>query len=362
MSWIQENKFVAGLAGVTAVLGGAILYFGNSQGNQYDEKVTEYEALKAEYRKLQKSKPFPDAGNLEEKKENIASYEAVINDVRNTFSEFKADQLGKITPEQFNDRYVKMAKELRAAFQDAGTTMPENGTGFGFEKYANNMAKSGATAMLSYEMNAVQWLLSQLAAAKPAELNNIKRDELSVETGQVEPAPPSRGGKRGRGNRGAKPAAESEKAYTLMPVELSFTASESSLREFLKSMVNSKEYFYSIRALRIRNEKQTPPTVKDAGFPAGGGGGGAAPAGGDENDPFAGIAIPDEGDDSGEGEGDDGGEVPVPAPKPVAGNGERILKQVLGSEKLHVFIRFDIVYIKGEEKAAETAAPSKAQP
>ena len=57
-------------------------------------------------------------------------------------------------------------------------------------------------------------------------------------------------------------------------------------------------------------------------------------------------------------EGEEGDEeAPVPAPQPVA-NGERILKQVLGSEKLSVYISFDILLIKGD-RAAVDPAPSE---
>ena len=132
-----------------------------------------------------------------------------------------------------------------------------------------------------------------------------------------------------------------------MPVELAFTTSEASLRDFLKAMVNSEKYFFSIRAVRLRNERQTPPSVKDADFPDGGGGGGvgaATPAGAD---PFGDFVIP--GDDAPEGDGGD--DVEAPAAAPVA-DGGRILKQVLGSEKLHVYISFDILLIKGKKSDA----------
>ena len=79
-----------------------------------------------------------------------------------------------------------------------------------------------------------------------------------------------------------------------MPVELAFTASEASMRNFLKEMANSKEYLYAIRSLRIRNEKQNAPSPKDAAFqdkkPNNDDAGFFAP---EENDVFGGFALPD---------------------------------------------------------------------
>lgn len=356
MSWIQENKFVAGLVGVTVVVGGAILFYGSSQGSAYDQKMLEYEDLKSKHTSLEKAKPYPDAGNLKKRQDGIKQYTDVIDGVRNALIRYQPGKLDSLTPEQFSDAQVKMEKELRAVFEAAGTTLP-NDCNFGFEKYANVQAKAGATAQLNYQLGAMQWLLGKLAEVKPQELANIKRAELPVEVDRVAPAPPRRGGRAGGKGRAqtSKQAVVSGKPYQLMPVELAFTTSEASLRDFLKALVNSEKYFFSIRAVRLRNERQTPPTIKDANFPDGGGGGGGGAAKPVGADPFGGIVFPEddapEGDEGGDGEAPE----PAPAPAPVA-DGGRILKQVLGSEKLHVYISFDILLIKGR-KADAPASP-----
>lgn len=342
MSWIQENKFVAGLAGITAVMGGIILYIGNSQSNEYEEKIAEYQRLADEFRNLQKSKPFPSKNNLQVREEGIAMYEGVINDVGNTFRAFQVGKTEELSPSQFGKLRVKMDKELRELYNKAGIALPED-TAFGFEKYKSSLPKPQATKMLKYELDAAQWLLTQLAAAKPAELKSILRHPLDVEAGKAVTAVKSR---RGGARKGVP--AQSSKAYKLMPMELAFTGSESSVREFLQSMVNSKEYFFSIRALRIRNEKQTPPSVKDANFPTNRG---SAVLAGDDNeeDPFAGISLP--GSDGDEVEIDPNVRaVPDPAPQLKTTKGDRILMQILGDEKIHVFIRFDVVYIQEKAK------------
>lgn len=349
---MKENKFVAGLVGFTAVVGGVIFVYGNSQGDAFDEKMLEYEDLKNKHTLLQKSKPYPDAVNLKKRQRGVNQYTDVIDAVRSALVRYQPGKLASLTPEQFSDAQVKVGKMLRADFEAAGTTLPD-GCKFGFEKYAKVQAKAGATAQLNYQLGAMQWLLGQLAEVKPEELVNIKRAELPVETAAGTPAPSGRGGRAGSRSRGraSKSGAASEKPYQLMPVELSFTATEASVRDFLKSMVNSEDYFFSIRALRVRNERQTPPTKKDANFPEiRGGGAPFQPAGAN---PFAGIAFPDDAD-----EGD--GQVPAPAPAPAPSvEGQHILKQVLGSEKLHVYISFDILLIKGAAAGAEaSSAPS----
>jgi len=357
MSWIQENKFVAGLIGVTAVLGGGILYFGNSQGNAYNEKMEKYETLKGQYATLEKSKPYPNSANKKAKEEAMAAYRESISEVRKGLTAYRPEKLERMTPEQFSDLRVDASKKMRKMFEDIGTTLPEE-TQFGFEKYANSAVKSAATPKLNYQLEATQWLLTRLAEVKPSALVNIVRKPLPIETGKAAPAQNNapvrkKGAKRkgGKNKGGARPVAASG-PYELMSMELTFTAREDGVREFLKDMVSSEKYFFAIRSVRVRNEKQTPPTEKDANFPA-------APAVPDPFSGFPGLGDAPEGDATTDdtatpAAGDGAAAVPEPAAPvaPVAGNGDRVLKQVLGDEKLDVHIVFDIVLLKSVKAAA----------
>ncbi len=346
MSWIQENKFVAGLAGVTAVVTVAVLYVGLSQGGAYDEKLEQYQDLKGQYATLEKSKPYPSAENQSDREEGIEEYASTISDVRKLVLGYRPEKLEKMTPEQFKDIQVKMDTDLHELFTKAGTELPDDCL-FGFEEYSASAVKAGATAKLYYELGAIQWMLTKLADVKPDAISNIRRVELPEESGKVvvaEPQPRRKGRARSaaRGNDNQKAAG---RAYELMPMEISFTASESAVREFVVALVNSKKYFYSIRGVRILSEKQSAPNQRDASFPI------EKAAGG--NDLFSGLdGFVDEADAEedilGEGEAEVGEDSPVleaPA-EPAAQPGELTLKQVLGNEKLHVHLCLDIVLIE----------------
>ena len=232
--------------------------------------------------------------------------------------------------------------------------------GFGFEKYAKIQAAPYATSKLNYQLEAIQWLLEKLAENEPKAIINIRRELLDVEKGP----PPALSAKKNaqRGNQAGKP--KDEKIFEAMPVELAFTASEASMRNFLKEMANSKEYLYAIRSLRIRNEKQNAPSPKDAAFQAKKTANDSAeffvP---EENDVFGGFALPDV--DSEEGDNPDVADIEqndrqiTPKPDPRS-NDEHILKQVMGDEKINIHINFDILLIKGEKPTEKKndAAPS----
>lgn len=334
------------------MVGGAILFFGISQGSAYDEKLEKYEDLKRQYADLEKAEPYPTASNLSDREDSIADYEKTIDEVRELVIGFRPEKLERMTPEQFRDLRVKMEADLRQQFDAAKTELPE-GCAFGFEDYtgASGSVKAGATAKLNYQLGALKWLFSRLAEEQPVSVDNIRRVALPEEKGQVAAVEEPRG-RRGRssGRSGQAGAADAVagRAYELMPVELSFTASEASVRDFLMSMVNSKEYFYSIRGVRIRNEKQSPPNQSDASFPVN-----EAPV---EEDMAEFGSFIDAGDDElgDAGEELEGGvveEQPKAPAKPAIPAGELILKQVLGNENLRVHLCFDVVLI--EKKSEE---------
>ncbi len=348
MSWIQENKFVTGLIGVTVVIGGGILYLGSSQGSAFDAKMEEYETLKSQYASLAKSTPYPSKENLKEREKGIAQYRQEISDVRAAFATFRPDAFAEITPKAFGDARVKVTSGLHQAFKDAEVALPESATEFGFEKYAKSLPKAAATGKLNYQLGATEWLLTKLAEAKPSALVNISRTILPIEAGKAAAEPTPR--KKGKGKKkGANQSAQAN-PYEIMPMELTFTADEAAVREFLKEMVNAKEYFYAIRALRIRNEKQIAPTQKDANFPASV----AAGSTGAAQDLFGGF----DGVNDGEVEDAAEGEVSYNPPAKVS---EVILKQVLGNEKLHVHVAFDIVFLEPKEPTPADAEAADAK-
>lgn len=348
MSWIQENKFVAGLIGVTVVIGGGIIYFGSSQGSAFNAKMQEYESLKGQYASLEKATPYPNKENLNERKQGIAKYDEEIMAVHSALVAFSPDAEAKMTPKEFSDARVKVTADLNQAFKDTEVELPDVPIEFGFEKYATSLPKPAATTKLSYQLGATQWLLTKLAEAKPAALLNVNRTVLPIEDGKeaAKPAPPKEGKKKKSKKGGRKSAKKGASKpteappYELMPMELTFTANEAGVRQFLKQMVNSEKYFFSIRALRISNEKQVGPTQRDANFPTTTPAAEGNPLGGGFDGFLSGV------DDGGDPEDADAAAEEENLEELAAKVSEVILKKVLGDEKLHVHIAFDVVLLK----------------
>lgn len=330
MSWIQENKFTAALAGVTLV--GSIALFTLAHGKSGDLEEAQdllSRALRKE-KDLQEGVPFPNPSNAEAIAENVEDFEEASNRLQTDFMAYKpaAEDVKDFAPDQFSKMVSDYRERLDAAFGENGTSLPEGGL-YGFEAYRSTFPRPEATGELSYQMKALEWLFSDLAQQEPEALINVVRPAIAVESKPKEE------------RRRARSAKADEKIYDVYPIELSFRCSEDQLKAFLEDIASSKEYYFAVNAMRIQNERQTPPNASDAKFPVAEQS--AAPQGFDN---FGGF---------GEGVDDEaaGAEVQVVAPAVASDSDEtRLLMPILGSEKINVYLKLDLIVLKQGSKVA----------
>jgi hypothetical protein len=324
MSWIQENRFAAGLGGITAVAAAGLIAWGVSAGKKYGAAKEAYTAAADAVSSMEGEKLYPNDDNRQAKEKAVKDYEAAVDGLQKAFKPFASATPPNIEPDQFNENLLKAKEVVAKAFADAGCEIP--GEFFlGYEAFTNSPVKKEATGILSYEMEGIGQLLTYLAASNPVKLLNIHRPQLAEEEG---------------GTFDAK-----DKSFRALPVELSFTGTEASLRAFLSSLDDSEKFYYVVRSMRVMNEKTTAPTAADGQFktdeaeePA---------AGGDAFPDAGGFVLPGE---------EPAAEAPAEGEKPAeeaapAGDTGAILQQVLGSEKINVFLRIDIVQFLQSPKA-----------
>ncbi len=325
MSWFKENKFIAILTGVTVVLAGGILSVAVSKNGEYESSLEEYEELSSAYNKQGKIRPYPNEENLKARELEMTEYQETLGKVKTAFEKYKPATLEAVSPIQFSEARLEMEKGLLQAFEAAQTKIP-GGCNFGFEKYASAQPQKDAATELFFQLGAVNSMLSNLAKAKPAELINIRRSPIQVESAKVEEAS-SRGG-------------ENELTYEKMPLELVFRASESSVKKFLQDVVNADDYFYMVNVIRILNDRGTAPNESDVTFTSATGDA-AADVGA-----FAGFDLDE--DDSEEPEEESDSAV-------ASTKGAQILKQVLGDELITVYLNMDVLLMKAAEESGGRA-------
>lgn len=308
---------MAALVGGTLV-GAVLLYFVGSAGvRKYDEAKVKYDADAAEAADFEKLPLYPTTDNKNEKSKALGDYRKAVESLQRAFEPFRPKEIKNMAPQEFTSRLLSANTEVRKAFEDAGTTVPEPFF-MGFERYKTTLASGKTTGILDYQLGAIKKLMLALAKAKPTDLKNVHRPSLPEEDGQA-----------------YAPAATV--VARPFPLEITFTGTEKSAREFLSAIAKPDSHYFVIRSLRIGNLKKEPPRAADAHF---------AKAAADKPAPGAaeifgdGFVLPAEGAAA-------TADAPA-APKPA--DSSRILAQVLGNEQIQVFVRLDLLEFQEAKK------------
>jgi hypothetical protein len=327
MSWIQENKVAASIIGATVVVCGVLYYMGNSANSDADAARKKERGLVNNINKLQSATPYPSKENEQMLAENLANFAADTKKFQEKMLTFRPEEMPPISANEFNGVVSKYINKLSVYYKSKDIELPEKGKSyFGMEMYEKKMAPEQATRYLNYNRKALEWLFITLADSGIEKLNNVYRDPKAEELAKPKPSvgPPT-------GGRAALPAAVTS-VYDGLPIEITFTGTEASLEKFLTEVVAGEEYFFAIDYLKIRNEEQVPVTISKATFAP------TAEATPTEKKadagPFGGL---DFGGEAGPSFGEFGPEVE---------KDKEIIKQVIGDEKITVFIRLELVHFK----------------
>jgi hypothetical protein len=315
MSWIKENKFIVALGGGTLVGVIALYWVGSSGAARYEEAKSQFDAAAAEASGFERLALYPKIANRDGKRKALDEYRKATETLQSSFDRFRPKELKDISAQEFTDRLKTADAEIRKAFEESGTIVPE-AFFVGFESYKTSLARANTTGILDYQLSSIKNVLLQLAKARPTELKNLHRPSLVEESGQPF-TPPA--------NAVVRP----------LPLEITFVGPERSAREFLSSIVKPENQFLVVRSVRITNTKKDPPRASDAQFDKPAAAKTTAPA-----DVFGGgFVLP--GDDAVPADAEKPAEVAAPAAAAPA-DSSRILAQVLGNEEVQVFVRLDL--------------------
>lgn len=308
MSWIKDNKFIVAL-GSSTLAGAALIYFLGAHGaGQYQAAKEKFDANAEEAAKSEKSVLYPTAPNRDGKSKAIEQYRQSVAGIQSAFEAFRPREFKNISPQEFTTKLLAANTEIREAFKDSGTTVPE-AFFVGFEGYKTTLAPISTTGVLDYQLDSITKILTSLAKARPTELKNLHRPLLPEEELQKY-IPPENAAARS------------------FPLEITFVGSERSAREFISAITKPVSPYVVIRCLRVTNEKKDPPRATDAQFDKA-----AAPRLGAANPSGDAFAFPSE-NPAGAG---------TNPPTPKVADSSRILSQVLGNEQIRVFLRLDVL-------------------
>jgi hypothetical protein len=325
MNWIKSNPFVSALAAITLVVCAILLFVASRGSARYEEAKTGFDEAYQGVTVSEGIPLYPTAENRDGKRKALNEYRDSIEELRGLFDKFRPAELDNISTQEFTGRLKTATTDVTTALQEAGVEVPD-GFFLGFESYRDVLAQTGATGLLDFKLNGIRDAMIGLASARPSRLIRLYREPIPEETG------------------GTYTPGDNDVVRNF-GFEVTFQGSEASVRRFLSSLGKTENYYYTVRTVKIQNERSAPPRVADAKFETTAAAATSAPA--VDFNPFGGaFALPDE--EENEEEGDEAAapeeavaEADAPAPAAPA-DSSRILAQVLGSEELIVFIRFDL--------------------
>jgi hypothetical protein len=320
----QDQKFPIILGTVTALVTGGLLYWGMKSGSAYEAAKADYDDAVGQIGRLNRDAIPPTDDNRRGIEKSVADYRAEVEKLQKAFDKYRAVNPEGVDPTAFQEKVLAVTKEARAKFDQVQTEVPESFY-LGFTEYTQKLPDSSQTGLLSYQLSAYEELFAKLAAAAPVKLLNVYREPLPEETG--------------------KQVDLEGVAYRAHSIEVSFAGREDSLREFLAALDDSENHYFVIRSIRVVNERNSAPNAKDARFeqPKASTDPGSNPFGGGDNA----FVFPEEEEDEAKEEGGAEEEAPaeeeVPAEPAAPVDSGEILKQVLGSENIRVFLRIDLL-------------------
>jgi len=269
MSWVKENKFLAGFLGATVVGAGALGYLFSQAKGRYDEQYAAYEQEASELNRLEGLQPYPNAENIKKVEAQRDEYVAQANQLVSKASEVEFE-LQSVTATEFQDKLRVAVDDVNQRALARNIKVPERFS-LGFERYLTDLPRPEAAAPLARQLAAVKLVADAIIDSQVGEIKSLTRTELPEERGAVAGEDAA---KEARTSKSSKPLVEAN------PIELVLFGKQPQIRNALNKIVSSDKQFFIPRLITVTNEQQdgpsrTPesgpqtPPVGDPGNPGG---------------------------------------------------------------------------------------------
>jgi hypothetical protein len=266
MSWLSENKFLAGFGAVMLAGVGTLGYFTYSAMGNYETAVGGFESASSEVRRLQELKPFPDDANLKDlngQKEDLKAKLATLQ----TELRARALKLEPVRKEAFQDELKQTVARVTAKAAEVKTTLPDSFY-MGCGEYQAKPPEDAAAAPLARQLKAIDLLMQVLLTPGGIELKELKRSALPEEKAGAKPAAAAPTPARGRAGQRTDKEAPAKKLVEKTAVKIAFTASDAAFRQVLNNIVGHKQQIFIIRRLEVKNSApEAPGKLSTAGLP-----------------------------------------------------------------------------------------------
>jgi hypothetical protein len=326
MTWIRANKFLSGFIGVMVVAVGALGYLLYSAYSNYSDVSDQYTQTESDLHGLQNRVPFPNTDNLAKYRAQKDDFIDATHDLADNLSKMEMP-LEDLTPSAFQDKLRESVSAVTARAKGVNVKLPDK-FAMDFDQYESVQPVPQAASPLGRQLAAIEAAMNILIDDHVDAITAMTRTKVPQEASTAPGVP---------GAPGAGAHATTGGLVDKVPFQVSFTATQGSFNKVLNDLAASDKQFFITRTLVIENSQPKPVSKADAAAaqaaaaatpaPAAGGGGAPATTG---TDASASAGVP---------------------------ANTSFLTFLVGTEKVDVAMRVDMVTFNPPDKAARKGAP-----
>lgn len=278
MSKAKLNKFLAGYFGVLVLGGAALGYFAWSSYNKSVEARQLYEGSRSKLTSLRSAKIFPNQENVDAKRKQVDAYVNTVNELVNRIYTYQTAP-STISNTQFQIKLADYRDAIVTEAANANVELPKDFT-LGMTQYLGETPRQEAVPDLDAWLDGLNFFVRTLILNGVTSLDKLERIPQAFESGAAEqPAAAPRGRAAAAATtsrqqtRGGAASASNKKEEGLpesavirrYPFTVQFTGSSRVVNAVLTQLANTSPdqgapFFFTIRALRLENEKKEPPS------------------------------------------------------------------------------------------------------
>jgi hypothetical protein len=315
MNWVRDNKFLSAFIAILVIGAGVLGYLLYSAWGAYSDVTDQYNDQAAALHQLQTRVPYPDQANLAKYKTERDDLIDSTHDLATSLSQLVLP-IVELTPSAFQDRLRDTISTIDAEAAQNNVKLPEHFS-MDFEKYQTSPPIAEAAGPLGRQLAALKLVMDILINERVDGIISLQRTPLPQEG----PAHPAGGGGRPGGSTGAATSGGLIEKY---PFDIQFVANQPAFQKVLNDLAASSKQFFITRTLLVENSDPKPVLKEQPNA-------GAPPP---QAQPV--ITTPGQG-----------------APDTSGGS---FLKFIVGTEKLDVAMRIDIVTFNPPDKSTRKGA------
>jgi hypothetical protein len=251
MAWFRKNPFLGVLAAITAITVLATgLFLFNALGRYQAEAMT-YEEQTLALQRLQESKPFPNAENVDRTRAELDQAQSTLSGIAQGLQQ----EVPELTPQQFQDQLREKVNDIVSRAAAQGVELGEDFY-LGFEAYETQPPSAAAAGPLALQLQSVHAVVTLLVDADVRQVTGILRQPLAAEG-------PGATDDKEDGDSGRKPAAAASgnelPELVLAPFDVRFTADAAAFRLAFNRILETNPPVF-VRLVAVTNSAPAAPS------------------------------------------------------------------------------------------------------